>query len=59
MYMDFSLCLQMGIPYSELLRLSEWERRGWQLYYMVKNKKMQKQREAAERERERKTPKVR
>lgn len=57
--MEFSTCERLGVPYSEFVKLPDWERRAWQLYYMVKNKKMQKQREAAERERARKTPKVR
>jgi hypothetical protein len=37
--MEFSICESLGIPYSEFIKLPDWERTGWKMYHLVKGKR--------------------
>ncbi len=59
MYMEFSTCESLGIPYSEFMNLPAWEKTGWKIFYLVKGKRERMWRDEAERKQNMKPPKVR
>jgi hypothetical protein len=46
--MEFSICESLGIPYSEFIKLPDWERTGWKMFHLVKGKRAAMWQQAAE-----------